>query len=68
MSMMMTASTSSNCAKKKKRSAQTLSSKIQKEVQNLILAPAFDEAVYKSKVMLDEDKQSLLYKISWQPA
>jgi hypothetical protein len=24
--------------------------------------------VYKSKVMLDEDKQSLLYKISWQPA
>jgi hypothetical protein len=41
-----------------------VSSKIQKEVQN-ILVPGFDE-VYKSKVMSDEDKKSLLYKKYWQ--
>jgi hypothetical protein len=59
----MSASTNaSNCAKKKKkRLTHKLSSKIQKEVQNLILAPAFDE-VYKSKVMSDEDKKTSLYR------
>jgi hypothetical protein len=57
MSMMMSASKK----KKKKATAPThkVSSKIQKEVQN-ILVPGFDE-VYKSKVMSDEDKKSLLY-------
>jgi hypothetical protein len=51
------------CFKKKKKKENVpthmVSSKIQKEVKNLILAPGFDE-VYKSKVMTDEDKESLL--------
>jgi hypothetical protein len=61
MSMKMSATNASNCAKKK-RLAHKLSSKIQKEVQNLILAPAFDE-VYKSKVVMsEEDKKTSLYR------
>jgi hypothetical protein len=44
MLMKMSATNASNCAKnKKKRLAHKLSSKIQKEVQKIILAPAFDE-------------------------
>jgi predicted outer membrane protein len=67
MSMMTSASSASknasNCAKKKKkRLAHKLFSKTQKEVQNLILAPAFDK-VYKSKVMSkNEDNKSLLFR------
>ena len=64
--MMMLASSAtknaSNCAKKKKkRVAHKVSSKIQKEVQNLILAPTFHK-VYKSKVMSNNDKKSLLFR------
>jgi hypothetical protein len=56
-------STMSSASKKKKKTAPStnkVSSAFQKEVQNLILLPGFDE-VYKSKVMSDEDKKTLLY-------
>jgi hypothetical protein len=62
MSASSASKNASNCAKqKKKRLAHKLSSKIQKEVQNLILPPAMDE-VYKSKVMSDDDNKSLLFR------